>query len=134
MRPRVRTPLAAAPPPSQVAVEPDAPQRPLGAGGGAVADLVLAALHLPQRPIGTAERGPEMAGLRFRRGAMARKLRRLPGGTLQGWRTTSSTSSKGTHPERPHDAYRRLGCCEPGRGESTQLSCIATNSPPATSS
>src|SRR4051812_32594631 len=46
MRTRVRAPLAAAPPPSQVAIEPDAPQRPLGAGRGAIADFLLAALHL----------------------------------------------------------------------------------------
>jgi hypothetical protein len=43
---RVCAPLAAAAPPSQVAVEPDTPQRPPGAGGGAVTDLLLAALHL----------------------------------------------------------------------------------------
>lgn len=42
---RVRAPLAAAPPASQVTVEPNAPQRPVGADGGAVADLLLAALH-----------------------------------------------------------------------------------------
>jgi integrase len=49
MRTRVRAPLATSPLPSQVAVQPNAPQRPLGAGGGAVADLLFAALHLPQR-------------------------------------------------------------------------------------
>src|SRR3954451_7768432 len=74
MRTRVRAPLAAAPPPSQVAIEPDAPQRPLGAGRGAIADLLLAALHLPQRPIGTAERGRKTTGLRFSGFAMARRV------------------------------------------------------------
>ena len=64
MRTRVRAPLAAVPPPSQVAVEPDAPKGPLGAGGGAVADLLLAALHSPQRPIGTTECGRETLRLR----------------------------------------------------------------------
>jgi hypothetical protein len=49
MRTRVRAPLAAAPPPSQVAVKPDAPQRPLGAGGGAVADLLQTAGFLAMR-------------------------------------------------------------------------------------
>src|SRR5688500_12309270 len=46
MRTRVRAPFAPSPPPPQVAVEPDAPQRPPGAGGRAVPDLLLAALHL----------------------------------------------------------------------------------------
>ena len=46
MRTRIRAPLAAAAPPSQ-AVKPDTPQRPLGADGGAVADLLFAALHRP---------------------------------------------------------------------------------------
>ena len=50
MRTRVRAPLAAAPSPSQVAVEPNAPQRPLGSGGRAVSDLLLAGLQVPQRP------------------------------------------------------------------------------------
>jgi hypothetical protein len=59
MRTRIHAPFAAPPPPSQVAVEPDAPQRPLGAGGRAIADLVLAAPHGAQRPIGAAERGHE---------------------------------------------------------------------------
>jgi hypothetical protein len=75
MRTRVRAPLAAAPPPSQLAVEPDAPQRPRGAGGGAVTDLLPAALHLPQRPIGTAERGRETTGLRF---SSIARVRRSP--------------------------------------------------------
>src|SRR4051794_4509907 len=70
-----RAPLAAAPPPSQVAVEPDAPQRPLGAGG-AVADLLLAALH---RPLGTAERGRGTTGLRF----SSRLLHKAPSGGFQ---------------------------------------------------
>src|SRR3954451_13730349 len=53
MRTRVRAPLATVPPPSQVAIPPGAPKRPGGAGGGAVGDLLLAALHLAQRPFGT---------------------------------------------------------------------------------
>ena len=67
MRTRVRAPLAAASPPPQVAVEPNTPQRPLGAGGGAVADLVLAVLHRPPRPIGTAQRGRETRACASRR-------------------------------------------------------------------
>src|SRR5688572_3171087 len=59
MRTRVRAPLATPPTPSQVPVVPDAPQRQLGANGGAIADLLLATLHLPQSPIGTAEHSPE---------------------------------------------------------------------------
>lgn len=77
---RIRAPLVAAAAPSQVAVEPDAPQRPLRAGGGAVADLVLAALHSPQRPIGTAERGRETLGFasRAKRGSASWQRRAPP--------------------------------------------------------
>ena len=59
MRTGVRAPFAASSPASQVAVVPDTPQSPGRAGGRAVADLLLAALHLSFGLIGRVTRGRE---------------------------------------------------------------------------
>src|SRR4051794_2272836 len=120
MRTRVHAPLAAAPPASQVAVEPDAPQRPPGAGGGAVANLLLAALHLPQRPIGTTERSPETTVSRFSSLALFRARRHVDLGALCGeplprHRPRGVCSPNGRPPCRDRPADRRAERAQPRR-------------------